>query len=258
MAAKEYQPLKQDQPIRDNRFSPVPQKKTASWSSVLGPRWFVSCTCCTAGLFCITSCILKLPGCEDCQQKSSARRDQESLRDATKISFKWHRQCNESMKYWWRRMFFCCKILTQQSHFSSTRNKYVPPNFRVCIFPFPQKLDPGMFLFHVWMCSKCYHPRYLRTPLLWQPRDLWDAKVPGDAAKKKDNSLEKVEWLWLELIWIEWYRLIWIHMKWFTWIDRWLLFIWTDVLIHFDWHRLTWISCTQHSTSLCFFKTVVV
>lgn len=94
-----------------------------------------------------------------------------------------------------------------------------------------------MLLFHVWMCSKCYHPRYLQTPLLWQPHDLWDAKVPGDAAKK-DHFLEKVLWLWLELIWIEWYGLIWIDMKWFTWIDRWLLFIWTDVLIHVDWHRL--------------------
>lgn len=40
MAAKEYRPLKQDQPIRDNRFSPVPQyhKKTANLAAVFwGP-----------------------------------------------------------------------------------------------------------------------------------------------------------------------------------------------------------------------------
>ena len=94
MAAKEYQPLKQDQPIRDNRFSPVPQKKTASCCSVLAGD--VSCTCCTAGLFCITSCILKLPGCEDCQQKSSPR-ETKNVKETEENLFKWHRQCNESL-----------------------------------------------------------------------------------------------------------------------------------------------------------------
>lgn len=134
----------------------------------LGCRWFVSCTCCTAGLFCITSCILKLPGCEDCQQKSS--RDQECRRDATNISFKWDRQCNESMKYWWRMMFFVAKFwhnrmcktktlkilswLTIRLTFLPTRNKHVPPKFRACFFHFSVKIGSGMFLFHVWMGPK--------------------------------------------------------------------------------------------------------